>query len=193
MGIAISLRISVAIILMSCQSVLIWLVSDVLLRSFGNHSVVAEKIFKKTPDITVSTCSWYCYIFYWWMLAECGGQLSAEGFYVHEGGLYCTDDYQSLFGVRCSYCHQFVTGEVVTVLQHTYHDACFCCTVCRRVAGVHSPLRSAQSISKSINVFISKRQTETVATILCTVLGSEPEGRRISRTWPRPQTWVKRQ
>ena len=67
------------------------------------------------------------------MLSECHGQLSAEGFYLHKGDLYCTADYQSLFGVRCSYCSQFVAGEVVSVLQHTYHDVCFCCTVCRQV------------------------------------------------------------
>jgi len=79
------------------------------------------------------------------MLAECHERLSADGFYAHDGGLYCTRDYQSQFGVKCCYCNQFVTGELVTVLEYTYHGVCFCCSVCRPVISARLPLYSLMS------------------------------------------------
>ena len=87
------------------------------------------------------------------MLSECHGQLSAEGFYLHEGGLYCTDHYQSLFGIKCSYCNQFISGEVASVLQYTYHDVCFCCTVCRPVIK-HFLLHLAKCTLNMMNLFM---------------------------------------
>jgi len=66
-------------------------------------------------------------------VAECRERLSADGFYARDDGLYCTRDYQSQFGVKCCYCGQYIAGEVVAVLHYTYHDVCFCCSVCRPV------------------------------------------------------------
>jgi len=89
------------------------------------------------------------YLYSWHVsqtVVECDERLSADGFYVFDGGLYCTRDYQTQFGVKCRYCDQFITGEVVTVLQYTYHDVCFCCSVCRPViVPTHSAINASNS------------------------------------------------
>ncbi|KAK2148471.1 hypothetical protein LSH36_496g02031, partial [Paralvinella palmiformis] len=63
---------------------------------------------------------------------ECKKLLATSGFYTHDGLYYCQDDYQRLFGTKCSVCEKFVEGEVVTALGKTYHIDCFHCTKCNQ-------------------------------------------------------------
>ena len=44
---------------------------------------------------------------------------------MRDGKYYCSSDYQTLFGTKCSGCGLFVEGEVVTALGNTYHQKMF--------------------------------------------------------------------
>ena len=154
LGIAISLRISVAIILMSCQSVLIWLVSDVLLRSFGNHSVVAEKIFKKrlTSQFphAVDTAI---------VIDECLQNVVGSCL-LKDSTCTKVDCIAPMTTSRC------LASDALTAISSLLEKSLrfFNTHTTTPVSAVRSAgewlaLRSAQSISKSINVFISGRQT----------------------------------
>ena len=65
------------------------------------------------------------------LLIECSKQLASGGFFLKEEHFYCGEDYQRLFGTKCSACGQFVEGEVVKALGNTYHQTCFQCTKCK--------------------------------------------------------------
>ncbi|MCJ8733999.1 hypothetical protein PDJAM_G00230390 [Pangasius djambal] len=62
----------------------------------------------------------------------CGCNLARSGFFQKKGEYICTADYQRLYGTKCDSCGDFITGEVVSALGHTYHPKCFVCTVCRK-------------------------------------------------------------
>jgi hypothetical protein len=65
------------------------------------------------------------------VLADCKKELSPSAFYVRDSNLYCVDDYQKKFGVRCKACSKVVEGEVITALGFTYHISCLSCSKCR--------------------------------------------------------------
>uniref|UniRef100_H3CE31 Actin binding LIM protein family member 2 n=1 Tax=Tetraodon nigroviridis TaxID=99883 RepID=H3CE31_TETNG len=62
----------------------------------------------------------------------CGCQLAQGGFFVRQGDYICTLDYQDRYGTRCFSCRDFIEGEVVSALGHTYHPRCFVCSSCRQ-------------------------------------------------------------
>ncbi|XP_026991869.1 actin-binding LIM protein 3 isoform X10 [Tachysurus fulvidraco] len=62
----------------------------------------------------------------------CGCNLARSGFFQKKGEYICTADYQRLYGTKCDSCGDFITGEVVSALGHTYHPKCFVCSVCRK-------------------------------------------------------------
>ncbi|KAF4091488.1 hypothetical protein AMELA_G00037290 [Ameiurus melas] len=62
----------------------------------------------------------------------CGCNLARSGFFQKKGEYICTADYQHLYGTKCDSCGDFITGEVVSALGHTYHPKCFVCSVCRK-------------------------------------------------------------
>ncbi|CAH8534911.1 unnamed protein product [Heterobilharzia americana] len=64
---------------------------------------------------------------------KCRKNLKQGGFFVKDKKFYCPNDYQTEYGVRCEACHNYVEGEVVTVLGKTFHTHCFRCTTCRRL------------------------------------------------------------
>ncbi|XP_041916951.1 actin-binding LIM protein 3 isoform X2 [Alosa sapidissima] len=62
----------------------------------------------------------------------CSSDLSRCGFYRKRGEYLCQADFQHLYGNRCSRCGDYILGDVVSVLGHTYHPACFSCTRCSK-------------------------------------------------------------
>lgn len=50
---------------------------------------------------------------------------------MRQGDYICTLDYQDRYGTRCFSCRDFIEGEVVSALGHTYHPRCFVCSSCR--------------------------------------------------------------
>ncbi|GAU98445.1 hypothetical protein RvY_09592 [Ramazzottius varieornatus] len=55
-----------------------------------------------------------------------------ESCYKRDGKMMCREDYQRLFGIKCSVCNQFVPSQelVMRVLGNIYHLRCFLCSVC---------------------------------------------------------------
>ncbi|XP_030638916.1 actin-binding LIM protein 3-like [Chanos chanos] len=62
----------------------------------------------------------------------CGCDLAHSGFFQKNGEFICTEDYQRLYGTKCDSCGNFITGEVVSALDRSYHPECFVCSMCRR-------------------------------------------------------------
>ncbi|CAH1708510.1 actin-binding LIM protein 1 isoform X5 [Aphis gossypii] len=62
----------------------------------------------------------------------CNCSLVQGLFFSEEGSWYCPDDYQKLFGKKCTVCNDYIKDELVIVLERTYHQQCFTCTHCRQ-------------------------------------------------------------
>nr|XP_046185147.1 actin-binding LIM protein 3-like [Oncorhynchus gorbuscha] len=62
----------------------------------------------------------------------CGCDLARSGFFQKGREYICTEDYQRLYGTKCDSCGDFITGEVVSALERTYHPKCFVCSMCRK-------------------------------------------------------------
>ncbi|XP_026814943.1 actin-binding LIM protein 1 isoform X6 [Rhopalosiphum maidis] len=62
----------------------------------------------------------------------CSCSLVQGLFFSEEGSWYCPDDYQKLFGKKCTVCNDYIKDELVIVLERTYHQQCFTCTHCRQ-------------------------------------------------------------
>eukprot|EP00794_Sanderia_malayensis_P005528 gene5528-6213_t len=61
----------------------------------------------------------------------CTKNLLTSGFYSYENEIYCSNDYQRLFGINCRGCGKLVEGEVVTIMEDSFHQDCFSCARCR--------------------------------------------------------------
>lgn len=61
---------------------------------------------------------------------ECKKALSVDGFFTKDGSHYCADDYRRLFATKCRACGELAEGNVITVLNDTYHQQCFHCSKC---------------------------------------------------------------
>lgn len=72
---------------------------------------------------------------------ECKKELPSNAFFVHNRAHYCTQDYQRLFGTKCHSCDKYVEGEVVTVMEKTFHRQCIVCSKCRQNIGAGNKLR----------------------------------------------------
>jgi len=62
----------------------------------------------------------------------CSRSLVQGLFFSEEGSWYCPDDYQKLFGKKCTVCNDYIKDELVIVLGQTYHQQCFTCSHCRQ-------------------------------------------------------------
>ncbi|KAL4149685.1 hypothetical protein QTP88_003566 [Uroleucon formosanum] len=62
----------------------------------------------------------------------CSHSLVQGLFFSEEGSWYCPDDYQKLFGKKCTVCNDYIKDELVIVLERTYHQQCFTCSHCRQ-------------------------------------------------------------
>ncbi|XP_057197272.1 actin-binding LIM protein 1a [Triplophysa rosa] len=50
-----------------------------------------------------------------------------------DGAPYCERDYQTLFGVQCEACQQFITGKVLEAGDKHYHPSCARCSRCNQM------------------------------------------------------------
>lgn len=64
-------------------------------------------------------------------LLECSRQLSSGEYFMRDGNYYCTEDYRTLFAVRCRACGTPVEGDVVSALDNIFHPNCFQCFTCK--------------------------------------------------------------
>ena len=62
----------------------------------------------------------------------CKVALSNSPYFAKEGGIYCSKDFNALFGTKCRSCKKYIHGDVVAVLGFTYHPTCFNCSRCGR-------------------------------------------------------------
>jgi len=71
----------------------------------------------------------------YFVVSECLKQLTPAEFYSsRDGSVYCAADYQRLFSVRCHACQLIVEGDVVTVIDHSFHPDCCVCSRCRSLS-----------------------------------------------------------
>ncbi|OON21645.1 LIM domain protein, partial [Opisthorchis viverrini] len=62
--------------------------------------------------------------------AECKSSLETGGFYMKDDEFYCQKDYHRYFVAKCKACAKDLIGELVTVLDFSFHRECFKCTSC---------------------------------------------------------------
>jgi len=70
---------------------------------------------------------------YGFTCTKCSRDLIKHGYFVVDGQIYCNNDYYKLMGTKCSGCGKFVEGEVVAVLDSTFHPECFGCNICGKL------------------------------------------------------------
>ncbi len=63
----------------------------------------------------------------------CNVILSNSTYFAKDGGVYCTKDFNALFGTKCRACKNYIQGDVVAVLGFTYHPTCFNCSRCGKL------------------------------------------------------------
>ncbi|OBZ85860.1 Transforming growth factor beta-1-induced transcript 1 protein [Choanephora cucurbitarum] len=69
---------------------------------------------------------------------SCQKPLEKEEYFVHEQQPFCAKDYQSMFSLRCDYCHEPITKTAIRALGKHYHEGHFCCVVCQTPLDDHS-------------------------------------------------------
>ncbi|KAA3682063.1 actin-binding LIM protein [Paragonimus westermani] len=62
--------------------------------------------------------------------SKCSKSLETGGFFIKDDGFYCQEDYQRYFIAKCKICSFDLVGEIVTVLDYSFHRECFKCTIC---------------------------------------------------------------
>lgn len=63
-------------------------------------------------------------------VSECKVSLEKGGFFMKDDGFYCQEDYQRYFVAKCKICSKDLIGEIVTVMNFSFHRECFKCTGC---------------------------------------------------------------
>ncbi|XP_029921340.1 LIM homeobox transcription factor 1-beta-like isoform X2 [Myripristis murdjan] len=85
--------------------------------------------------------------------------------YLRDRQLYCKDDYQRLFAIKCSGCLDKIapTDLVMRALENFYHLGCFCCCACERqlCKGDEFVLKEGQLLCKSDY----KREQDLLSTV----------------------------
>eukprot|EP00003_Mantamonas_plastica_P014350 TRINITY_DN248_c0_g1_i3.p1 TRINITY_DN248_c0_g1~~TRINITY_DN248_c0_g1_i3.p1 ORF type:complete len:420 (+),score=122.35 TRINITY_DN248_c0_g1_i3:790-2049(+) len=61
---------------------------------------------------------------------RCEKAFGDNPFFEHEGKVYCADDYQEMFGVRCASCLRPITDKCVNALGKKWHPEHFRCASC---------------------------------------------------------------
>lgn len=84
----------------------------------GNVVTVQDKYFHQ-----------YCF-----SCIKCSRDLLTDGYFVKDGEVYCTNDYYELINTeKCSSCHKYVEGEVISVKGSVFHPECFGCQQCGKL------------------------------------------------------------
>lgn len=84
----------------------------------GNVVTVQDKYFHQ-----------YCF-----SCIKCSRDLLTDGYFVKDGEVYCTNDYYELINTeKCSSCHKYVEGEVISVQGSVFHPECFGCQQCGKL------------------------------------------------------------
>ncbi|GAA49600.1 actin-binding LIM protein 1 [Clonorchis sinensis] len=68
--------------------------------------------------------------FLFYISEECKNSLETGGFYMKDDEFYCQKDYHRYFVAKCKACAKDLIGELVTVLDFSFHRECFKCTSC---------------------------------------------------------------
>ncbi|XP_046844211.1 LIM/homeobox protein LMX-1.2-like isoform X2 [Xenia sp. Carnegie-2017] len=100
------------------------LTGNVLNICTGCHQPIEDRfLMKVTEDPWHENCLQCC---------VCHSQLSRKCF-SRERKLYCRDDYEKLFGTKCSRCRESIPSNelVMRTAGHVYHIQCFSCVVCK--------------------------------------------------------------
>ncbi|KAI9092706.1 hypothetical protein DFS34DRAFT_287664 [Phlyctochytrium arcticum] len=63
----------------------------------------------------------------------CSKPLASEGFFEHNGHVYCERDYHAVTARACATCGQPLLGRVIKACGKTYHHDCFQCAYCKEL------------------------------------------------------------
>jgi len=80
------------------------------------------------PEIYAMRRRWHEECFH---CSQCGKNLSPLKFYEKNGEVYCEEDYNQLFLVKCFKCSGSIHENPISVQGKDYHPLCFTCTKCQ--------------------------------------------------------------
>lgn len=63
----------------------------------------------------------------------CKKSLSTDGYFLKNNLYFCISDYQKRFGHKCSTCTKYIEGEMVCIMDKSYHVKCFNCSSCKQL------------------------------------------------------------
>lgn len=63
----------------------------------------------------------------------CNTSLSTDGYFQKNNSYFCIADYQKMFGHKCSTCFEYIEGEMVLIMDKSYHVECFNCSKCKQI------------------------------------------------------------
>lgn len=103
------------------------------LRGARTHVVGAEKCHKCGGPIVHDTvraneASYHpdCFV-----CVQCKKPLSGT-FFTRDGQVFCNEDFQQRFGVKCGKCNEYVNGSYVQLNDKGYHIGCLECGECHK-------------------------------------------------------------
>ena len=111
------------------------------MESESNPERFDKPVVIEIPRIVCSKCNTACTVealkignLYYhpqcFICSVCKVVLSNSPYFAKEGGIYCSKDFNALFGTKCRSCKSYIHGDVVAVLGFTYHPTCFNCSRC---------------------------------------------------------------
>lgn len=67
------------------------------------------------------------------LCSVCNKSLSTDGYFIKNNLYFCIADYQKRFGHKCSTCSKYIEGEMVLIMDKSYHVECFNCSNCKQI------------------------------------------------------------
>lgn len=67
------------------------------------------------------------------LCSVCNKSLSTDGYFFKNNLYFCIADYQKRFGHKCSTCTKYIEGEMVLIMDKSYHVECFNCSNCKQL------------------------------------------------------------
>lgn len=67
------------------------------------------------------------------LCSVCNKSLSTDGYFLKNNLYFCIADYQKRFGHKCSTCTKYIEGEMVLIMDKSYHVDCFNCSNCKQI------------------------------------------------------------
>ena len=78
------------------------------------------------------------------------------GYFERSGRLFCPKHYQILFGEKCTFCNNYLSGQTLSVFGKQFHKNCLVCNGCGSQIEANERISNFASFSTGGNVLCNK-------------------------------------